>query len=66
MGEFHKNPKLGIAGGMIFEPPNGRFMPRYLSEMHYVPGAVQLFRACFEQVGGYVLSRWGERIRSPW
>ena len=35
-------------------------MPRYLSEAQYVPGAVQFFRrACFEQVGGYALSRWG-------
>ena len=60
LGEFQKHPKLGIAGGMIFEPLNGRFMPRYLSEAQYVPGAVQLFRkACFEQVGGYALSRWG-------
>ena len=60
LGEFHKNPKLGIAGGMIFEPLNGRFMPRYLSEPQYVPGAVQLFRrACFDQVGGYALSRCG-------
>lgn len=58
--EFRKRPKLGIAGGMISEPVNGRFMPRNLSEAQYVPGAVQLFRrACFEQIGGYALSRWG-------
>ena len=58
--EFQKNPKLGIAGGMLFEESNGKFMPRYLSEMRYVPGGVQLFRrTCYEQVGGYLPSRWG-------
>ena len=67
LGEFREHPKLGIAGGTLYEPVNGRFMPRYLSEPQYVPGAVQLFRrACFEQIGGYALSRWGERIRLPW
>ena len=65
IGEFQKNPKLGIAGGMLYEESNGKFMPRYLSEMRYVPGGVQLFRrTCYEQVGGYLPSRWGERIRS--
>lgn len=58
--EFQKNPKLGIAGGMLFEESNGKFTPRYLSEMRYVPGGVQLFRrTCYEQVGGYLPSRWG-------
>lgn len=60
LGEFHKSPLLGIAGGILYEPHNGRFIPRYLSEAQYVPGAVQLFRRdCFNQVGGYPLSRWG-------
>lgn len=58
--EFQKNPILGIAGGMLYEESNGKYMPRYLSEMRYVPGAVQLFRrVCYEQVGGYLPSRWG-------
>ncbi len=58
--EFNKKPGLGIAGGVLYEPFNGRFVPRYLSEERYVPGAVQLFRRkCYEQVGGYVGLRWG-------
>ncbi len=58
--EFNKKPGLGIAGGVLYEPFNGRFVPRYLSEKRYVPGAVQLFRRqCYEQVGGYVGLRWG-------
>ncbi|MEJ5358032.1 MAG: glycosyltransferase family 2 protein [Desulfobacterales bacterium] len=57
---FRKNPHLGVAGGRLYEPYNGKFVPRYLSEERYVPGAVQLFRReCFEQIGGYVLNRWG-------
>ena len=58
--ECRKNQKLGIVGGLLYEESNGKFMPRPLSEMRYVPGAFQLFRrACYEQVGGYVPSRWG-------
>jgi poly-beta-1,6-N-acetyl-D-glucosamine synthase len=58
--EFQKNQKLGIAGGLLYEESNGKYKPRTLSEIRYVPGAVQLFRrACYEQVGGYVTSRWG-------
>lgn len=57
---FQQNPKLGLAGGRLFELRDGHFLPRYLSENRYVPGAVQFFRReCFEQVGGYLPSRWG-------
>ncbi len=60
--EFSKTPGLGIAGGVLYEPINGRFVRRYLSEERYVPGAVQFFRReCYEQVGGYLgLRRGGE------
>jgi len=57
---FHKNQKLGIAGGLLYEESEGQFNSRPLSEIRYVPGALQLFRrACYEQVGGYVPSKWG-------
>lgn len=53
LSEFAKDPRLGIAGGMI----HSRVGDHYLSQdvaLDSVAGAVQLFRrACFEQVGGY-------------
>jgi len=58
--ECRKNQKLGIVGGLLYEESNDKFMPRPLSEMRYIPGAFQLFRrACYEQVGGYIPSKWG-------
>ncbi len=57
--EFAKDTKLGIAGGMI----HSRLGEEYLSQevaLDSVAGAVQLFRrACFEQVGGYMLLPYG-------
>ena len=49
--EFQKNPKLGIAGGMLYEESNGKFMPRYLSEMRYVPGGSPALQAFLLRAG---------------
>lgn len=59
LSKFAKNPKLGLAGGMIAESHNGEFVAQsyYLNS---VAGAVQLFRrTCYEQVGGYIPSKRG-------
>ncbi|MBI3853211.1 MAG: glycosyltransferase family 2 protein [Verrucomicrobia bacterium] len=57
--EFARDPKLGIAGGMI----HTRLGDGYVSQevaLDSVAGAVQLFRrACFEQVGGYMVLPYG-------
>jgi len=57
--QFVKEPRLGIAGGMIYS----RLGEEYVSQevaLDSVAGAVQLFRrACFEQVGGYLLLPYG-------
>lgn len=59
MREFAKDAKLGIAGGMI----HSRLGEEYVSQevaLDSVAGAVQLFRrACFEQVGGYMMLPYG-------
>ncbi len=57
--EFDKNPKLGIAGGMVSSYIDGRFVSQEVA-LDSVAGAVQLFRrGCFEQVGGYLALPFG-------
>jgi poly-beta-1,6-N-acetyl-D-glucosamine synthase len=52
--EFRQRPHVGIAGGIISELINDRFIPQKNSG-DSVAGAVQLFRRkCFEDVGGYM------------
>lgn len=54
LGRLHRNPSLGIAGGIIVELVNNRFVPQKNSP-NSVAGAVQLFRrACYEEIGGYI------------
>src|SRR5437762_2712355 len=50
----------GIAGGVILERVNGRFLAQRISADSSVAGAVQLFRrACYEGIGGYTPIRCG-------
>jgi glycosyltransferase involved in cell wall biosynthesis len=57
---FDARPRLGLAGGIIFEENNGRFVPRLNNRTYSVAHAVQLFRrSCFEDIGGYVPLRYG-------
>ena len=54
LDRFRANPGLGIAGGIIRERIDDRFVPQRIS-LNSVAGAVQLFRRrCFEDVGGYI------------
>ena len=59
LDKFSQNPRLGLAGGIISEMNNGK----YVAQSYYlnsVAGAIQLFRReCFEQVGGYIPSKRG-------
>lgn len=51
---MQKQPKLGIAGGLIHEVYDGKVKPMKTS-VNSVAGAVQLFnRKCFEDIGGYI------------
>jgi glycosyltransferase involved in cell wall biosynthesis len=58
--EFDKDPKLGIAGGIVFTKIGNQFVTSDRA-LDSVAGAVQLFRReCFDQIGGYpVLSQGG-------
>ncbi len=51
---FQENPGLGIAGGIILELVNSRYVRQNLSR-NSVAGAIQMFRRkCFERIGGYI------------
>jgi len=52
---FENNPELGIAGGILIDIINGRFIPQMNAFEWSVGGAVQMFRKeCWEAIGGYL------------
>jgi biofilm PGA synthesis N-glycosyltransferase PgaC len=52
--EFDFNPRLGIAGGFIYERMNGAWTCRKANSPDSVAGGIQMFRRkCFDQIGGY-------------
>ncbi|MEW6115774.1 MAG: glycosyltransferase family A protein [Nitrospirota bacterium] len=54
LGRLQRDARLGIAGGIIVELINNRFVPQKNST-NSVAGAIQLFRrACYEEIGGYI------------
>jgi glycosyltransferase involved in cell wall biosynthesis len=59
LGEFNKNPKLGIASG-IYLDKIGKTLQKALIDKSHSPGAIQLFRRdCFEAIGGYIPQKYG-------
>lgn len=55
LGEFEKDPKLGLAGGMVHTRVGETHVSQEVA-LDSVAGAVALFRwVCFDQVGGYML-----------
>jgi biofilm PGA synthesis N-glycosyltransferase PgaC len=49
---MEREPRLGIAGGMLLEPDGGRWRRERVPEYH-VRGALKLYaRVCFEAIGG--------------
>lgn len=60
LGEFRQEPKLGLAGGFIYEEVRGVFRSRKFNSADSVAHAVQLFRrSCIEDVGGYMALPYG-------
>jgi len=58
--KFRENPKLGLAGGFIYEERNGTFKSRVFNSVISVPHAIQLFRReCYEIIGGYIPMKYG-------
>lgn len=55
LARFEENPKLGIAGGVLFEPCGGKWIRQYVSLLWSVSGPIQMFRRqCYEDIGGYI------------
>jgi glycosyltransferase involved in cell wall biosynthesis len=53
LGEFAKDPELGVAGTDYVEGDFHSYQDSYISENH-VNGQTQMFRrACFDEIGGY-------------
>jgi len=58
--KFSKDPRLGLAGGFVYEEVNGRFIPVAGNRTRSVAGAIQVFRReCFESIGGLLPLKYG-------
>jgi biofilm PGA synthesis N-glycosyltransferase PgaC len=59
--KFDEDPKLGLAGGFIFEEDHdGIFRSRLLNSEHSVGHAVQMLRReCYEAIGGWIAMPYG-------
>jgi poly-beta-1,6-N-acetyl-D-glucosamine synthase len=60
MRQFELNPKLGLAGGFVYEEVNRLFISRSANRTHSVAHAAQLVRReCYESFGGYAVLKYG-------
>ena len=56
---FNRNPKLGLAGGFIFDVLNGKPV-KWVARLDSVGGGIQMFRKqCFKQIGGFIPNEFG-------
>lgn len=54
LNEFKGHPRLGLAGGFIYERESGVWRCRKGNSEDSVAGGIQMFRrSCFDQIGGY-------------
>jgi len=60
LAAFEENPKLGIAGGILFEPCRAKGVQQWTSTSWSVSGPIQMFRRqCYEDIGGFIPLRDG-------
>jgi glycosyltransferase involved in cell wall biosynthesis len=60
MRQFEINPRLGLAGGFVYEEVNGVFTSRRVNSVQSVAHAAQLVRReCYEAFGGYAVLQYG-------
>jgi GT2 family glycosyltransferase len=58
--KFEGRPRLGLAGGFVFEEKGGEFRSRRINREYSVAHAAQLVRReCYEAIGGYVVLEYG-------
>jgi poly-beta-1,6-N-acetyl-D-glucosamine synthase len=53
LNEFHKNPRLGVASGNVYERPRGKWEMRPDNSVDSVAASAVFPRTCFEEIGGY-------------
>lgn len=55
LSKFIQNPKLGVAGGTVFDKRGKKFERQFINQSVNVCGPIQMFRRdCFEEIGGYI------------
>ncbi|MGZ3611692.1 MAG: glycosyltransferase family 2 protein [Ktedonobacteraceae bacterium] len=59
MGEFHRNSRLGMASGFVYERPRGVWECRMSNSVDSTAGSAMFRRTCFEQIGGYTPLKYG-------
>jgi len=59
LGEFERNPRLGIASGYIYERPRGTWECRDCNSRDSVAASAVFRRGCFDQIGGYTPLYYG-------
>ena len=58
--KFAEHPRLGLAGGVLFDRMGDRFVPQISDPRWSVSGPIQMFRKeCFDAIGGYLEVRGG-------
>jgi glycosyltransferase involved in cell wall biosynthesis len=58
--KFDERPRLGLAGGFVFEEKKGEFRSRGINRAYSVAHAAQLVRReCYEAIGGYAVLEYG-------
>ncbi|MGH9744411.1 MAG: glycosyltransferase [Candidatus Acidiferrum sp.] len=60
IARFESLPKLGLAGGFVYEQTGGQFRSRRANRTYSVAHAAQLVRRqCYEAIGGYAILKYG-------
>jgi poly-beta-1,6-N-acetyl-D-glucosamine synthase len=60
IGHFESRPRLGLAGGFVYEDTDGEFRSRKSNRVYSVAHAAQLVRReCYEAIGGYAVLEFG-------
>jgi hypothetical protein len=60
IAQFEMRPKLGLAGGFVYEESEGRFQNRNSNRIYSVAHAAQLMRReCYDAIGGYAVLKYG-------
>lgn len=60
IGQFHRDARLGIVGGFVYEDSGFGYVSRRFNDVRNVAHAAQLVRReCYEAIGGYPVLKYG-------